>query len=85
MTLQEKIDKLPLSIEYEGKLYEINFLIYKKYVKLQYWFQPSDPYDNVEKLFGCENENTLDELSNRLEDVVDRALKVIENEEWENE
>lgn len=83
MTLQEKIDKLPLSIEYEGKLYEINFLIYKKYVKLQYWFLPSDPYDNTEKLFGCENANTLDELSNRIEDVIDRALKAIENKEWE--
>ena len=83
MTLQEKIDKLPLSIEYEGKLYEINFLIYKKYVKLQYWFFPPDPYDNIEKLFGCENTNTLDELSNRIEDVTGRALTIIENKEWE--
>ena len=83
MTLQEKINKLPLSIEYNGKLYGINFLILLKYVKLQYWFRPSAPYDNVERLFSCENENTLDELSNRIEDVVDRALKVIENKEWE--
>lgn len=82
MTLQEKIDKLPLSIEYNGKLYEIDFLIYQKYVKLQYWFFPPDPYDNTEKLFGCENTNTLDELSNRIEDVVDRALTIIENKEW---
>ena len=83
MTLQEKIDKLPLSIEYNGKLYKINFLIFKQYVKLQYWFLPSDPYDNAERLFSCENENTLDELSNRIEDVVDRALTIIENKEWE--
>lgn len=83
MTLQEKIDKLPLSIEYNGKLYGINFIILKKYVNLQYWFRPSDPYDNAERLFSCENENTLDELSNRIEDVVDRALKVIESKEWE--
>lgn len=82
--LKEALDKLPLSIEYDGKLYEINFLIYEKYVKLQYWFKPSDPYDNIEKLFGCENENTLDELSNRIEDVVDRALTIIENKEWED-
>ena len=83
MTLQEKIDKLPLSIEYNGKLYGINFIILKKYVNLQYWFRPSDPYDNAERLFSCENENTLDELSNRIEDVVDRALTIIENKEWE--
>ena len=83
MTLQEKIDKLPLSIEYNGKLYGINFIILKKYVNLQYWFRPSAPYDNAERLFSCENENTLDELSNRIEDVVDRALKVIESKEWE--
>ena len=83
MTLQEKIDKLPLSIEYKGKLYEMNLLIYEKYVRLQYWFFPSDPYDDVEMLFGCENENTLDELSHRIEDVVDRALTIIENKEWE--
>ena len=83
MTIQKKIDKLPLSIEYNGKLYEINFLIYRKYVKLQYWTFPTDPYDNREKLFGCENTNILDELSNRIENVVDRALIIIENKEWE--
>lgn len=83
MTLQDKIDKLPLSIEYNGKLYGINFIICLKYVKLQYWFLPSDPYDNAERLFSCENENTLDELSNRIEDVVDRALTINENKEWE--
>lgn len=83
MTLQEKIDKLPLNIEYNGKPYEINLLIYEKYVRLQYWFLPSDPYDNTEKLFGCENENTLDELSKRIEDVIDRALTIIKNKEWE--
>lgn len=85
MTLQEKIEKLPLSIEYNGKLYKINFLIYPRTVKLQYWFMPYDPYDNTEKLFGVENTNTLDELSNRIEDVIDRALTIIENKEWENE
>ena len=83
MIIQEKIDKLPLSIEYNGKLYEIDFLIYQKCVKLQYWFLPSDPFDNIDKLFGCENANTLDELSNRIEDVIDRALTIIENKEWE--
>lgn len=82
MTLQEKLDKLPLSIESNGKLYEIDILINEKYVKLQYWFMPSDPYDNTEKLFGFENTNTLDELSNRIEDVVDRALTLIEKKEW---
>jgi hypothetical protein len=82
MTLQEKINKLPLSIEYNGKLYEMNLLICEKYVRLEYWFFPYDPYVDVEMLFGCENENTLDELSNRIEDVVDRALTMIENKEW---
>lgn len=85
MTLQEKIDKLPLSIEYNGKLYKINFLIFKQYVKLQYWFFPNDPYDNTIMLFGFENTTTLDKLSNRIEDVIDRALTIIENKEWENE
>lgn len=80
---QEKIDKLPLSIEYNGKLYEISLLIDEMYVRLQYYFFPRDPYDNIEMLFGCENENILDKLSNRIEDVIDRALTIIENKEWE--
>lgn len=33
-------------------------------------------------LFGFENTNTLDEISNRIEDVIDRALKAIENKVW---
>jgi hypothetical protein len=81
--MKDKIDKLPLNIEYNDKPYQINFIIYPKCVKLQYWFLPSDPYDNAEKLFGCENENTLDELSNRIEDVIERALTIIKNKEWE--
>ena len=79
MTLQEKINKLPLSIEYNGELYKINFFVYQNCVKLQYWFLLSDQFE----LFSCENTNTLDELSNRIEDVIDRALTIIENKEWE--
>ena len=75
MTLQEKIDKLPLNIEYNGKLYGINFIIYQKCVKLQYWFLPSDPYDNTEKLFGCENENTLER--DHIVNVLKQSTKLL--------
>ena len=52
MNLQEKIDKLPLSIEYNGKEYFLHI----------------------------ENRS----ISKLFEDVVDRALTIIENKEWEH-
>jgi hypothetical protein len=76
MTLQEKIDKLPLSIEYNGILYNLRISTYKENIYLEYRF-----YD-VE-LFGLMDDRILLKTSFRLEELVDRALTIIENKEWE--
>ena len=62
MTLQEKIDKLPLSIPYCDEL-------------------------DYELLIEATMEEVCDQskfynISTRLEDVIDRALTIIENEDW---
>lgn len=77
MTLQEKIDKLPLSIEHGGKVYNLRLYAEKKLMVLVYML-----YDhNV--LFYVKDDRILLKTSLRLEELVDRALKVIENKEWE--
>ena len=80
MTLQEKIDKLPLSIEYDGLTYVLRFGGKQEYIFVEYF--------NISRLgdYHCvvctENEDTNMPLSQRLEDVIDRALRIIENKEW---
>ena len=82
MTLQEKIDKLPLSIEYDERTYNLRFGGKQEYIFVEYF--------NISRLgdYCCivdvENVDTNTPLSQRLEDIVDRALEVIENKEWEN-
>lgn len=77
MTLQEKIDKLPLSIECDGKKYKLFISFIPEVVDLVYWFP------NMEDIISINNKDTDLSLSQRLEDVVDRALTIIENKEWE--
>lgn len=79
MTLQEKIDKLPLSIEHEGTSFELRIKISHwgailRYIDLRYY---SD-------LFVVEEYTENRSTSKLFEDVVDRALTIIENKEWEN-
>ena len=77
MTLQEKIDKLPLSIEHNGKVYDLRLYTEKGLMVLTYIL-----YDhNV--LFYVKDDRILLKTSFRLEELVDRALKVIVNKEWE--
>ena len=83
MTLQEKIDKLPLSIEYNEDDYILELVVYPMCVQIYYINQPLDAFDNIEKLFEVKNQGKAYDLSQRLEDVVDRALTIIENKEWE--
>ena len=76
MTLQEKIDELPLSIEHNGIVYNLRISTYKENIYLEYRF------DDVE-LFGLMDDRILLKTSFRLEELVDRALTIIENKEWE--
>ena len=76
MTLQEKIDKLPLSIEYNGRVYNLRICTYKENIYLEYRF------DDVQ-LFGLTDDRILLKTSFRLEELIDRALTIIENKEWE--
>ena len=79
--LQEKIDKLPLSIEHDERTYVLRFGGKQEYIFVEYF--------NISRIGGyhcvvcAENEDTNMPLSQRLEDVVDRALTIIENKEWE--
>lgn len=78
MTLQEKIDKLPLSIEYKGASFVLRIKISRLGVILRYLnFRHSD-------LFVIEEHLRNRSISQLFEDVVDRALTIIENKEWQN-
>lgn len=79
MSLQEKIDKLPLNIEYKGASFELrieisHWGIILRYIDFRYY---SD-------LFVVEEYTENRSISKLFEDVVDRALTIIENKEWEN-
>lgn len=77
MTLQEKIDKLPLSIEYEGKVYNLRMYTEKDEIVLVYILY------NHNTLFHVKDDRILLKTSFRLEELIDRALTIIENKEWE--
>ena len=80
MTLQEKIDKLPLSIIFGQRLYVLNVILRSDIVRIIY--RCNQPIaKNV--IMDITNYNQRKTLSQRLEDVVDRALAIIENKEWE--
>lgn len=77
MTLQEKIDKLPLSIEYEETSFELRIEIslwgvILRYIDFRYY---SD-------LFVVEEYTENRSTSKLFEDVIDRALTIIENKEY---
>ena len=76
MTLQEKIDKLPLSIEYKSEVYNLRMYTDKDEIVLVYMLY------NFHTLFHVKDDRILLKTSFRIEDVIDRALEVIENEEW---
>ena len=87
MTLQEKIDKLPLSIEYEGVVNELELLATAEYVQVLYSgsdYSKSKQYPKFTLLlcerFDLDGSKSLFEC---IEIVVDRALTIIENNEWE--
>ena len=76
ITLQEKIDKLPLNIYRHNLKYELYISTSQESIDLQYWHPLTED-------FLCVQNNEVDlPLSQRLEDVVDRALTIIENKEW---
>lgn len=81
MTLQEKIDKLPLCIEYHRKTYVLRFGGKSGYIFIEYF--NTNLLGDYRGLFEVGNEDLNKTLSQRLEDVVDRALTIIENKEWE--
>lgn len=79
MTLQEKIDKLPLNIEYNGKEYFLHIENSQKRISLRY----IDPCFDLIHLFSIYDDRILLKTSFRLEELIDRALTIIENKEWE--
>lgn len=78
MTLQEKIDKLPLSIEYEDCFFELRVEISHWGVMLRYI-----DFRYYSDLFTVEEHIENRSISQLFEYVIDRALDVIENKEWE--
>ena len=81
MTLQEKIDKLPLSLEYDERTYVLRFGGKQEYIFIEYFYV--NRFGDYHNVVYVENGNTDMSLSQRLEGVVDRALTIIENKEWE--
>ena len=103
MILQEKIDKLPLNIDYHGNTYFLRFggKIDKlplnidfhgntyvlcvggksEYIFIEYF--NTNLLGDYRCLFEVYNEDLDKALAQRIEDVVDRALTIIENKEWE--
>ena len=80
MTLQEKIDKLPLSIEYDERTYILRFGGKQEYIFVEYF--NVNRFGGYHNIVYVENKNTDMALSQRIEDVIDRALTIIENKEW---
>ena len=78
MTLQEKIDKLPLSIEYKGASFVLRIKISRLGVILRYI-----DFRHYSDLFVIEEHIENRSISQLFEDVIDRALTIIENKEWE--
>ncbi len=81
MTIQEKIDKLPLSIDYQRNTYVLRFGGKSEYIYIEYF--NINPLGDYRCLFEVYNEDLNKTIAQRLEDVIDRALTKIENEEWE--
>jgi hypothetical protein len=79
MTLQEKIDKLPLSIEYNGKEYFLHIECEVKKITLEYL----DSVSCYNYLFFVFDDRILLNSSFRLNGLIDRALKIIKNKGWE--
>ena len=80
MTLQEKIDKLPLSIEYKSKEYFLHIECDRKKITLEY----VDSVSCLNYLFCVFDDRILLNSSFRLDGLIDRALTIIENKEWED-
>ena len=76
MTLQDKIDRLPLSIEYNDNVYNLRIYTDKDEIVLVYMLY------NFHTLFYVKDDRILLKTSFRLEELVDRALTRIENKEW---
>lgn len=79
MTLKEKIDALPLSIEYEGTEYLLHIENNLKRISLRYIY----PRFDLIHLFSIYDDRILLKTSFRLEELIGRALIIIENKEWE--
>ena len=80
MTLQENIDKLPLSIEYNSKEYFLHIEYSQKRIALRY----IDPCLDLIHLFSVYDDRELLKTSFRLEELIDKALKAINDKVWED-
>lgn len=74
--LKEALDKLPLSIEHNGKVYDLRLCAEKGLMVLAYISYGHSV------LFYVKDDRILLKTSFRLEELVDRALTIIENDVW---
>lgn len=81
MSLQEKINKLPLNIDFQRNTYVLRFGGKSEYIFIEYF--NINTLGDYRCLFEVYNEDLNKTLAQRLEDVIDRALTIIENEKWE--
>ena len=77
ITLQEKIDKLPLSIEQSGIVFNLEIRSGNGIIALGYAAMCKT------YLFYEVDERSALNTSFRLDGIVDRVLTIIENKEWE--
>ena len=75
--LKEALDRLPLSIEYKGEVYNLRMYTDKDEIVLVYMLY------NFHTLFHVKDDRILLKTSFRLEELINRALTIIENKEWE--
>lgn len=80
MTLQEKIDKLPLSIIYNCRKYKLFIGMTAGFIRLTYRCHQPIYQEMIIEVYDMVKEKSL---SSTLEDVIDKALTIIENKEWE--
>lgn len=79
MTLQEKIDLLPMRIKDNGETWELGIIVLP-YGETAVSYLETKRYDPRLRYSACDSKLPL---SQRLEEVVDKALKAIKNKEWE--
>lgn len=80
MTLNEKLNKLPSSIKYNECTYVLGFGGEQEFIFMKYF--DVNCFGDYHNIVYVENSDLNTPLSQRLEDIVDRVLTIIETEKW---